>query len=460
MTSINRREFLDRSKKTTLGLAAGLTILQNAASVRGAPAADKIVLAAVGIGGRGTDLAIAPERGFLARKDCEYAYVCDADANKATARAADIAKLQGGKLPKVEKDFRKALDDKSVTAIVSATPDHWHAPSAVWACQAGKDVYVEKPPTHNCWEGQQMVKAARKYKRVVQCGFQNRSAAYNMEAKKYIEDGKLGRIHMVRIYNQKAWGNFPAQPDCDPPAGFNWDMWNGPAPEHRYNPTLHHGWHHLWRYSGGDIANDASHQIDLARYVIGMKYPKTVYSVGGRFDSQGAAESPDTQVVAYECDNMVVTFELTLYTPYMLKIAPSIRESLTEWPYWPQCATRIEIYGSDALMCLGRHGGGWQVFDRPKREQPVVKASGNGKFPDPEHKENFVQAIRSRSNPNADVQEGHLSALLIHYANISYRLGGQKLVIDPATEEIKDNAEAMKLFRRTYRKPYVIEDEV
>lgn len=271
MTGINRREFLHRSKKTTLGLAAGATILQNAASVRGAPAADKVILAAVGIGGRGNHLATHPQWGFIARGDCEYAYICDPDASRAGPRAAAIGKLQNGREPKVVEDFRKALEVKAIDAVIVATPDHWHAPATVWACQAGKDVYVEKPPTHNCWEGQQMVKAARKYKRIVQCGFQNRSAPYNMAARKYLEEGKLGTVHLCRIYNQKPpWGMQRKVPDSDPPKTLNWDIWNGPAPEHRYNAGMKSCWHHQWRYSGGDIANDASHQIDLARWLLGL----------------------------------------------------------------------------------------------------------------------------------------------------------------------------------------------
>ena len=136
-------------------------------------------------------------------------------------------------------DFRKALDDKSVDAVVVATPDHWHALATVWSCQAGKDVYVEKPPSHNCWEGRKMVEAARKYKRVVQVGTQNRSAPYNLAAKKYIEEGKLGEIHLCRIYQpEDAEPNFPMVPDSDPPAGLDWDMWNGPAPSTPYNATL------------------------------------------------------------------------------------------------------------------------------------------------------------------------------------------------------------------------------
>ncbi len=455
MNNLSRREFLQRSKRTGLGLAAGVTVLGNAASVRGTPAAEKVVLAAVGVRGRGAHLA----QGFLERGDCEYAYLADVDSNLFGPRGDAIAAQQGGKKPTCVRDFRQALDDRDVDAIIVATPDHWHAPATVWGCQAGKDVYVEKPASHSCWEGRKMVEAARKYDCVVQIGTQNRSAPYNLEALKYIRDGKLGDIHMCRIYNQKSWTNRPKVPDSDPPDGLDWDYWNGPAPEGRYNAARKGYWNHIWRYSGGDIANDASHQIDLARWLIGQTYPKTVYSVGGRFASEGVAETPDTQVAVYECEKMVVTFELTLYTPYMLKTDGVLRQS-DMFPYWPQNATRIEIFGTEGLMCVGRHGGGWQVYVRPSNRQPVVKSQKYGRFPDPPHKENFIQCVRNRQRPNADVEEGHLSALWIHYANISYRTGGQKLTIDPQTETIVDNPEAMKLFKREYRAPYTISDPV
>ena len=455
MTAFNRREFLSRSKRTGLGLAAGVTILADARSVRGAPAAERIVLCAVGVRGRGAHLA----QGFLERGDCEYAYIADPDSSLFESRAKAIAERQGGKTPKCVQDFRKVFDDKSVDAVIVATPDHWHAPATVWSCQAGKDVYVEKPASHSCWEGRKMVEAARKYDRIVQLGTQNRSAPYNIEAKKFIDEGKLGKIHMCRIYNQKSWPNRPMGPDSPTPAGLDWNMWNGPAPEHAYNATLHRFWNHLWRYSGGDIANDASHQIDLARWLLGVDYPTAVYSTGGRFAGDGAADTPDTQVAVYDFDRLVVTFELTLYTPYMLKTDGVLRQS-DMFPYWPQNATRIEIYGTEGLMCVGRHGGGWQVYVRPKDRKPVVRSQMYGRFPDPPHKENFVQCIRSRELANADVEQGHLSALWIHYANISYRTGGQKLLIDPKTETIVDNDEAMKLFQRQYRQPWVIEDKV
>jgi predicted dehydrogenase len=454
MTTLDRREFLRRSKQTTLGMAAGVTMLSSAASVRAAPANEKVVLAAVGSGGRGGDLA----KGFIERGDCRYAWLCDADARRFPSRVQMVAELQGSE-PACVQDFRKALDDQSVDAVVIATPDHWHAIPTVWACQAGKDVYVEKPASHNCWEGRKMVEAARKYQRVVQHGTQTRSGAYTIAARQYIAEGKLGAIHFCRIFNQKQWGNTPMAADQPAPEGLDWDMWNGPAPEHPYNPTLHRYWHHLWRYSGGDIANDASHQIDAARYLLGVDYPKSVYSTGGRFASEGAAESPDTQLAVYDFDKMTVSFELTLYTPYMLKTDPVVRQS-DMFPYWPQNATRVEIYGTEGMMVFGRHGGGWQVFVRTKDREPVVAAQHYGRFPDPEHKEDFIRCLKSRRRPNADIEEGHLSALMIHYANISYRLGGRKLTIDPATEQIVGDAEAMALFRREYRKPWVLADEV
>jgi len=454
---LHRREFLTDSAAGlgSLGLGAGLTILANSRSVAAAPANERLSLAMIGVRGRGGSLA----NGFLSRDDCEITYVCDVDTKTGTGRAEEYANRQQGRKPKFEQDFRNMLDDKSVDAVVIATPDHWHAPAAVWSCQAGKDVYVEKPPTSNPWEGQQLVKAARKYDRIVQVGTQNRSAPYNMEAKRFLADGKLGNIHLCRVFNMKSQGNFTLPPDSAPPEGFDWDMWNGPAPERKYNSGIHNGhWHHLWNYSGGDAANDGVHQLDLARWLVGVDVPKSVYCSGGRFEGQGSAETPDTQIATYDFDDLVMTFEQTLYTPYMLKTDGQIRQS-DMFPYWPQNATRIEIYGTEGVMYVGRHGGGWEVYVRPQSRNPVVAASEFGRFPDPEHKENFVQSIRSRQLPNADAIEGHRSALLVHYANISYRLGGEKLVID-ANEQFVDNPEAMKHFRREYRKPWVIEDEV
>jgi predicted dehydrogenase len=450
---LTRRQFHHRG---LLAGAAGLTILANPRSARGTPANEKIMLGLIGCGGRGPQLA----EGFLKRGDCEFACLADVDGAVLPSRQSTVAQWQGARQPKVVQDFRALLDDQSVDAVVVATPDHWHALATIWACQAGKDVYVEKPITHSAWEGRKMIEAARKYGRIVQCGFQNRSAPYNLAAKEYIQQGKLGDIHFCRIYNQKPpWGNCPVVQDSEAPAGLDWDMWNGPAPQHPYNASLHQCWHHQWRYSGGDIANDASHQIDLARWLLGVDYPKSVYSSGGRFGLQSAAESPDTQVALFDFDKLLVSFELTLFTDYMLKTDQLVRDS-DMFPYWMQNATRIEIFGTQGLMIVGRHGGGWQVFVRPQNRQPVVKDQAYGRFPDPEHKENFIACLRSRQLPSADVAQGHLSCLLIHYANISYRLGGEKLTIDGTTESISNSEAGRSLLKREYREPWVIPETV
>ncbi|NUQ61188.1 MAG: Gfo/Idh/MocA family oxidoreductase [Pirellulales bacterium] len=198
MSEINRRRFLDNARKATLGLAGGVTILVNPRSARATPANDRLVLAMIGVGGnRGQSLAM----GFLDRGDCEIGAICEVDHRLHEPRANEYASRQGGKRPKCVQDFREMLDDASIDAAVIATPPHWHALATILCCRAGKDVYCEKPQSHNCWEGRQAVAAARKYKRVVQIGTQNRSAPYNMAAKRYLEEGKLGRI-FTREYRQ------------------------------------------------------------------------------------------------------------------------------------------------------------------------------------------------------------------------------------------------------------------
>ena len=451
MNELDRRDFLKRSTQTGVGLGATGMALAQVQPARAASANEKLVLGVVGIRGRGAHLA----KGFAERSDCEVAYVADVDSTLFASRIPEITETQG-KEPKTVQDLRKVLDDKSVDAIVVATPDHWHALATVWGCQAGKHVYVEKPISHSPWEGRQMVNAARKHNRVVQVGTQNRSAEYNRAAKEYLDSGKLGTIHMCRVYNQKQWGNRPAIPDSPTPKGVDYDMWTGPAELRPFNQNRFHSrWHHFWEFSGGDIINDGVHQMDLARWLIGRDYPKSVYSVGGRWAEEGGFETPDTQMSVFEYDGLTMTFELTLYTPYMLKTDPVVRNT-DMFPLWPQNATRIEIYGTQGMMVVGRHGGGWQVFARPHQRQPVVAAQHYGRFPDVDHKQNFVDAIRGDAQPNADILEGHRSTLLCQYANISYRLGGEKLIIDPKTERCAGNERANALLKREYREPYVV----
>ncbi|NOX53461.1 MAG: Gfo/Idh/MocA family oxidoreductase [Planctomycetes bacterium] len=455
-TTIHRRQFLARSSSAVASGALGTALAVTAPrSARAVSANDRIVLAVIGIRGRGNKLAC----DFAARDDCEVAYLCDVDSRLFESRSKAVAERQDGRTPKCVQDFRRALEDKSVDAVVIATPDHWHALATVWSCQAGKDVYVEKPASHTPWEGRKMVEAARKYKRVVQLGTQTRSAPYFMAARKYIENGGLGKLYLCRVFNQVPHTDPKMAEDSDPPKGLDWDMWNGPAPETRYNYTYWEHWNWFWRYSGGDIINNGVHQIDMARHLCGVTYPKSVYSTGGRFHATGCADAPNTQIATFDFDNLVMTFELTWNTPYMLKVDPGVRNG-DLFPYWLQCSTRVEIYGDEAVMFIGRVGGDWQVFVRTKNRKPVVKDQMYGRFPDDVHQENFIQCVRSRERPHADILEGHLSTLLCQYANISYRLGGEKLIVDPKTETFTNSPNGNQLLRREYRKPWVLEEQV
>ncbi|MCL2623392.1 MAG: Gfo/Idh/MocA family oxidoreductase [Planctomycetaceae bacterium] len=449
---MNRRHFI---KQTALGIGAGVTVLQSSSSVFGQSANNKVNLGVIGCGGRGTQLL----GDFLKRGDINVLHCCDPFLDRAE-RAGKMAEDSPlGQRPKVGQDLRTVLDDPAVDAVICATPDHWHALGCIWACQAGKDVYTEKPASHSPWEGQKMVEAARKYKRIVQHGTQCRSAPYCMAAREYIASGKLGAVHSCKVFNTKGMGNPQWSPETDPPANFDWDKWNGPASEKKYTPAYLGAWHDLYEYSSGDMINDGVHQTDLARMVLGRELPNSVYTYGFRNDASGMAEAPEVFTSLCDYGDMLMTLEFSSSTPYLLKIDPEVRES-DMFPLWQQCATRIEIYGTNGMMMLGRHGGGWQVFLRPQSRQPRVADALHGRFPDPEHKENFLACIRSRALPSADIEQGHRSTLLIQYAIISHRVGGQKLRIHPQDETILDNPEAMKLFKREYRKPYEVPDNV
>lgn len=459
---MKRRNFIQTGISSALGFGIGLTILGDASSARGATANDRIGMALIGCGDRGTGLLHGFDypnntriTGFQEFDDVNILYCCDANKGRGE-KAAERAKA------KYTSDMQTVLDDKGVDAVICALPDHWHALAAIRACQAGKDVYTEKPASHSGWEGQKMVDAARKYKRIVQHGTQNRSAPYNLAAKKFIEDGKLGNLHLCRVFNQKREMNsFKIKTDESVPDGFGWDAWLGPAADRPYSSTICNGnWHELWDFSSGDLLNDGVHQLDLARWLIGKEFPKSAYAVGGRFtDPNSDAETPDTLITTYEFDDMTMTAEQTLFTDYILKIDSTVRQT-DMFPYWMQCATRIELFGTKGLMVVGRHGGGWQVFIRPKDRQPVVSASQFGRFPDVEHKRNFLECIRSRKLPAADIEIGYRSTLLVHYSTISYRLGGEKLLINQKDGTIMNNPASQKYWKREYRDPYVIPEEI
>ncbi len=446
MSEMKRRSFL---AKSSLGAAA---VAMPAISASGASSANEtVVLATIGCGGRGSRLT----RNFSDREDCKIAAVCDVDRGR-SGRLSDQIGSSSGKKPTPFTNYRRVLDDKDVDGIVVGTPDHWHGLLTVFGCQAGKDVYVEKPASHNIFEGQQMVAASRKYKRVVQVGTQNRSAPYCLKALELIRGGGLGKIHLCKVYNLKSGGPYRRRPVAPLPAGVDYDAWLGPAPAAKFDPSrFHGGWYFWWDFCGGDFGNDSIHQLDIARWFIDKAHPKSVHCTGGNFAFEDDREVPDTQVATFEYDDMLLTFELTQWSPYMKKTNNQTRTGDT-FPLWNQNATRIELYGSKRLMVLGRHGGGWQVFTNDGK---VVEQSF-GRFPDPPHQQNFVDCIRSRKTPNADILEGHRSAILFQIGNISYRLGGKKLSFDAKTERFVGAEDANGMLRRDFRKSYEMPESV
>ncbi len=441
MTSIKRRDFLTSS----LGGAAALSALPAQKTVS---ANDRIVVGVMGVGGRGTHLVEL----FASMPEVELAYLCDVNERR-FERALERVEPYQKKTPEMVKDFRRILDDPRVNALVNATPDHWHGLGTIMACQAGKDVYVEKPLSHNIFEGKKMIEAARKYKRVVQVGTQTRSCDYAKKAVKYIRDGHLGDIRLVRVTNQMQHPPREKGPPEPVPDGFDWDMWCGPAPRVPYSPGK--WWLERWDYSVGGIPGDAIHQLDLARMLVGVGYPLSVYHAGGVQFFHDGREAPDTQIATFEFDQLTLTFVAALWTPYMKKTPASIRDA-DRFPNWPFNSTKIEIFGTRGFMNCGRHGGGWQAYD----ENGELMKSEYGRQGNSAHLKNFIECIRTRQNPAADVEEGHASALLCHMANISYRVGNRKLEFDPQSQTFIDDEEANKYLKRDYRRPWVVPDEV
>ena len=448
MAKMNRRRFLKDSVGATMSMAA-LSAAPSAPRKKVSPN-EKVIVGVMGLGGRGSYLS----RQFARRSDCEVAYLCDARSDILESRAKPIFQASD-KAPKLVSDFRKILDDPNVDAIIIATPDHWHAPATILACQAGKDVYVEKPASHSIWEGRKAVEAARKYERVVQLGTQNRSAAYVQHAIDYLRSGKLGDVHLVRVLNMNGRSPIAKSADSQPPKGFDYDMWVGPAPMRPYNAGRVGRWNWFWDYSGGDIINDAVHQMDMARWVIGQRHPKAVAATGHILSFKDPGETPDTQIVTYDFDGLTLLFELALWNPCMKKVAPEERNK-DQFPNWPFYAMKIEIYGTKGIMYLGRHSGGWQVFGPDWEGKPFEY----GREANEEHQTNFIECIRTRKRPNADIEEGHLSTLLCHLGNISYRVGNRRLVFDGATETFVNDDEANRLVKRTYRAPWGIREKI
>lgn len=442
---MDRRSFLRNLGVATTAASVG-------ASINAAGANERVVIGFMGCGGRGQFLL----QEFANRDDVEIRWLTDCDAGRIASASKKLETITGKPPAKTSQDFRQMLDDPEVDGIVGALPDHWHALATILACQAGKDMYVEKPTAHSIWESQKMIEAARKYDRIVQVGAQNRSNEYAYAAFEHIHSEAFGDIHFARVVNSKKRGSIGHPPDSEVPEGVDYDMWLGPAPKRPFNKNhFHYAWHWFWEYSGGDIINDGVHQIDVARWMIDRDYPNTVSSAGGKFFFDDAQETPDTHSVIWNYDDMTMVFEQANWAPYMKKTAYSVRDTDTI-PDWPFSGTRIEIYGTKQMMFFSRHGGGWQCFDSDGKSAKIH----HGRFSpsNTAHIANYIDCIRTRKRPNADIEKLHKSTLLCMYGNAAYRTG-QTLTIDHQTEGFLEEA-GNKFVRRAYREPWVVPDTV
>jgi len=446
---MKRRDFLGKTVAGTAGITIGGSSLI-LSSCRGAN--DRVILAGIGPGNRGLSTII---NCCKVSSNVEIKTVCDINDMRLERAVNEIDKQLGYK-PNTSGNMKEVFDDKDIDAVWVSTPDHWHALATIWACQAGKDVYVEKTPSLCIWEGRRMIEAARKYKCIVQTGFQNRSGEYNKSARDYIQSGKLGQVVHVRIYNLLGGSKWLSQPDAEIPEGLNWDAWLGPAAYRPYNPGVHRGWGAFWDFNVGTL-NDAGHQLDLARMVTGDPgHPGSIYGWGGNKVWESERETPELQSITYDYDKFTMTCENANVMNYMSKTHTDIRMDTSRFPEWKTNADRIEIYGTLGVMFLGRHGGGWQVFGK---DEQIVDQQG-GVHPDREHQINFIECIRNRKQPNADIEQSHLSATLIHMANIAYRTGNRQLLFDGLNEKFIGNDKANNLLKVSYRDKYMIPEKV
>ena len=427
-------------RRAFLGCAALTGVALSASGQTPSSANDRVNVGVIGLRGRGRSLLAT----FAGLNGVAVRYVCDIDESVLDQQTAAVTK-QTGVAPKAVKDFRRILDDKSIDAIVLGTPDHWHAIPTIMACQAGKDVYVEKPDGHNAWEGRLMVAAAKKHGRVVQLGTQARSGPHLLSAMAYIAEGHLGRVLFAKAWESCKQSAIGRPADSAPPAGVDYDLWLGPAPQRPFNVRRFHGsWRWFFDYGTGDLGNDGVHRLDIARWgletaraVEGVKLPsvpQAVWAAGGKHYFDDAQEWPDTLMVTYQYPDCVLTYEMRIWSPY-----PLDGES-----------EGAAILGDKGYVVIGNSR--WRAFDAKGKMLREEQGSHN----DRGHAQNFIDCLRSRDKPAADLETvGHPSSLLCHLGNAAWRCG-HVLRFDPATYRL-GNAEADPYVTRpAYRKPWTL----
>ncbi len=429
---MNRRDFIRHAAGTAAAasLAAGIRPRR---SIAGATdkTSDRLRVAVMGINGQGRNLA----HGFAALPDAEVACLCDVDRNVIPGVVREVTAQQRHE-PRVESDFRRILDDPAIDALVIATPDHWHAPAAILACQAGKHVYVEKPAAHNLREGRLMIDAARKHDRVVQLGTQSRSLPHVIQAVQRLREGAIGDVLVAKAWNSQLRENVGHASPQDPPQGVDYDMWIGPAPFVPYQSNRFHSHWRWWHAFGvGDIGNDGIHDLDIARWGLGVEtHPARITASGGKYFFDDDQQWPDTQYATYE------------YPAPGGKPKQLVYEQRTWSPYVQETHENGNaFYGTQGMMILGKKSGYLLYGPRNQLREEVT-----AQFALAPHLQDFVDAVRTGRRPHADVEIGHLSSALSHLGNIATRLG-RTLQFLPDKERFADDKEADAMLTRTYR---------
>ncbi|HLJ47636.1 MAG TPA: Gfo/Idh/MocA family oxidoreductase [Bryobacteraceae bacterium] len=405
---------------------------------------DTVRIGCVGLRGRGKSHLHA----FTTLPNVDLVAVCDVDESVLNAAAKDVENKRQ-KAPAAYTDIRKMLEDKSIDAISIATPNHHHTLQTIWACQAGKDVYVEKPCSHNMFEARQIVAAARKYDRIVQQGSQSRSSVALREAVQKMREGAIGDLYMARglCYKwRKSIGHTPEEPV---PAGVHYDLWLGPAPQHAFTKNrFHYNWHWFWDYGNGDLGNQGIHEVDIARWGLGVKYPTKVSAIGGHFMFDDDQETPNTINCAYEFNDngkkKMMTFEVRHWMT-------NHEAGINEFDKSSKSNTIGNIfYGSNGYLAIDGYDRYQSWIGKDQEPGPANKAGGD-------HFANFINAVRShkREDLTAEIEEGAASTTLVHLANISYRLG-RTLNFDSEKWACTGDAEATHMFTRNYRAPFVV----
>ncbi len=365
---------------------------------------------------------------FPAQPNVEVTHVIDPDQNLIPG-ALDVLVKKQNTAPKIETDIRKVLEDQTVTALVVAAPDHWHALATVWACQAGKHVYVEKPVSHNLIEGRRMVQAARKHKRHVQTGTQRRSAEYVHAAREFVASGKLGKVPFARTWIAGSRSSIGKKANAPVPKGVDYSLWLGPAKERAFNPNhFHYEWHWFWEYGTGELGNNGIHALDVARYILGLDAPTRITSSGGVYFYDDDRETPDTQMATFDFPNCQLVWEHRIWA----------KNGVEGQAYG------VSLHGEKGTLIFTPKG--WEVRDGDKVEHKDAGGEATA------HIKNFLDAIRDGKPLNAEIEEGHKSTRLCHLGNIAWRTG-RTLKFDGATEMI-DNVDANKLLGREYRRGF------